>query len=87
MGEGDKRRDERNPVSLVVDYEGADDLVADYTENLSTGGIFVSTSRVLEIGSEVRLVLSFPGLLEPIRIAPRFELDVVFRPLLLSQRP
>ncbi|HUH04463.1 MAG TPA: TIGR02266 family protein [Kofleriaceae bacterium] len=63
------RQHQREPVTLVVEYEGADDLVADYTENLSSGGTFVNTAHEFEIGTEVQLVLSFPGLLEPIRLA------------------
>lgn len=62
------RRHSREPVTLVVEYEGADDLVADYTENLSSGGTFVNTAHEFEIGTEVQLVLSFPGLLAPIRL-------------------
>jgi uncharacterized protein (TIGR02266 family) len=66
---GDQRRHERQPVTLVVEYEGADDLVSDYTQNLSTGGTFVTTAHEFPIGTDVELVLSFPGLLAPIRIA------------------
>jgi uncharacterized protein (TIGR02266 family) len=65
----DKRRFERQPVTLVVEYEGADDLVADYTENLSAGGTFVNTTRTFAPGTHVKLMLSFPGLLRPIAIA------------------
>jgi uncharacterized protein (TIGR02266 family) len=61
-------RDHRDPIRLVVEYEDADDLVGDYTENLSLGGTFVVTSRELTIGTRVHLVLSFPGLLERIAI-------------------
>jgi uncharacterized protein (TIGR02266 family) len=64
----DKRKLDRTPITLLVEYEGADDFVGDYTENLSGGGTFVSTSRALEPGTIVRLVLSFPGLLEPIAL-------------------
>jgi uncharacterized protein (TIGR02266 family) len=64
----DQRSNSREPVTLFVEYEGADDLVGDYTENLSTGGTFVATNRPLPIGTHVQLVLSFPGLLEPIAI-------------------
>jgi uncharacterized protein (TIGR02266 family) len=64
----DKRNSDREPVTLFVEYEGADDLVGDYTENLSTGGTFVATNRELPIGTTIHLVLSFPGLLEPISI-------------------
>jgi len=68
MTEDEKRRDAREPVTLFVEYEGADDLVGDFTENLSSGGTFVATNRELPIGAQVRLVLSFPGLLEPISV-------------------
>ena len=68
MGDDDKRKSDREPVTLFVEYEGADDLVGDYTENLSSGGTFVATNRELPIGTNIQLVLSFPGLLEPISI-------------------
>jgi uncharacterized protein (TIGR02266 family) len=64
----DKRRAARQPVTLFVDYEGAEDLVGDFTDNLSSGGTFVTTNRTLPVGTQVQLVLSFPGLLEPISI-------------------
>jgi uncharacterized protein (TIGR02266 family) len=64
----EKRRDTREPVTLFVEYEGADDLIGDYTENLSSGGTFVATNRDIPIGTRIQLVLSFPGLLEPISI-------------------
>jgi uncharacterized protein (TIGR02266 family) len=64
----DKRTSDREPVTLFVEYEGADDLVGDFTENLSSGGTFVSTNRELPIGTRVQLVLSFPGLLQPVAV-------------------
>lgn len=64
----DRRGDERFAVALRVDYDDADDLVADYTENLSSGGACVASSREVELGTEVRLALSFPGLVSPIRV-------------------
>src|SRR3954462_7037706 len=69
MSDGEeKRRAAREAVTLFVEYEGADDLIGDFTENLSSGGTFVATNRALPIGTHVQLVLSFPGLLEPIAI-------------------
>ena len=65
----DKRHSDRESVTLFVEYEGADDLVGDYTENLSSGGTFVATNRELPIGTQIQLVLGFPGLLEPIAIS------------------
>jgi uncharacterized protein (TIGR02266 family) len=64
----EKRRAAREAVTLFVEYEGADDLVGDFTDNLSSGGTFVTTNRTLPVGTQVQLVLSFPGLLEPISI-------------------
>jgi uncharacterized protein (TIGR02266 family) len=64
----EKRQEPREAVTLFVEYEGADDLVGDFTENLSSGGTFVSTNRQLPLDTRVQLVLSFPGLLEPIAI-------------------
>jgi type IV pilus assembly protein PilZ len=62
----DRRTDPRQAVTLVVEYEGVEDLIADYTENLSRGGTFVHTERRLEEDTRVQLVLSFPGLLKPL---------------------
>lgn len=65
-GNADKRRETRAPVILRVDYDGPDDLVFDYTENLSSRGVFLKTARRFTAGDRIRLMLSFPGLLEPI---------------------
>lgn len=64
----DKRRHLRAPITLRVEYDGAEDLLGDYTDNLSHGGTFIATTRALPIGTAVRLVLSFRGLLAPIAI-------------------
>jgi hypothetical protein len=53
MTEDEKRRDTRELVTLFVEYEGADDLVGDFTENLSSGGTFVATNRELPLGTRV----------------------------------
>lgn len=64
----EQRRSEREAITLVVEYDGVDDLLVDYTENLSSGGTFVNTTREFEPDTRVRLMLSFPGLLQPIPI-------------------
>jgi uncharacterized protein (TIGR02266 family) len=64
----DKRMSDREPLTLFVESEGAEDLLSDYTENLSSGGTFVATTRELPVGTEITLVLGFPGLLEPISV-------------------
>jgi len=66
--EGDKRRHARADATLLVEYDGVDDLLGDYTDNLSHGGTFVATTRNLPAGTAVRLALSLPGLLAPIHV-------------------
>ncbi|OFX23309.1 MAG: hypothetical protein A2V77_00295 [Anaeromyxobacter sp. RBG_16_69_14] len=61
----DRRIDARFPLVLTVDFHGAPDVVHDYTENLSAGGLFIRTERSFSPGERVSLVLSFPGLLVP----------------------
>jgi uncharacterized protein (TIGR02266 family) len=58
---------------LKVEYADAGELVSDYTENISAGGTFVLTDRELPEGIEVKLVLSFPGLLRPLPLAGRVK--------------
>jgi uncharacterized protein (TIGR02266 family) len=69
----EKRRDPRVPLVLRVEYPGSPQAVRDATENLSAGGLFLRTDRVFAPGERVPLVMSFPGLLEPIEV----EVEVV----------
>lgn len=55
-------------ITLHVDYADADDLLADYTESLSTGVTRVANRRPLCEGTQVVLALTFPGLVSPIQI-------------------
>jgi uncharacterized protein (TIGR02266 family) len=50
-----KREHQRIPVSLQVSYLSKGDLQRDLVVNLSPGGLFVRTSKPLEIGTEVDL--------------------------------
>jgi uncharacterized protein (TIGR02266 family) len=68
--EGDskeKRSERRVPLLLRVEYPGAPGF-GDATENLSAGGLFIRTDRVLPPGSRVPLLVSFAGLVEPLRL-------------------
>jgi uncharacterized protein (TIGR02266 family) len=73
--DGEKRRDPRVPLVLRVDYPDSPDAVRDVTENLSVGGLFIRTTRILAEGARVPLQISFPGLLKPVEV----EVEVVRR--------
>ena len=68
--ESDQRDSSRVPFILKVDYPDRR-AFSDATENLSHGGLFIQTEQVLEVGRNVPLALSFPGLLDPIEIVGR----------------
>jgi len=57
------------PIVLTVDYDDADDLADELSEHLTTMSMCVANRRALPVGADVLLVLSFPGLVEPLRIA------------------
>jgi uncharacterized protein (TIGR02266 family) len=72
-GSDERRREAREQITLKVEYADAGELVSDYTENISSGGTFILTNRSFTPGAEVRLVLSFPGLLKPLPITGRVK--------------
>jgi uncharacterized protein (TIGR02266 family) len=64
----EKRSDPRVPLVLRVDYPGLPAAVRDATENVSPGGLFIRTERDLAPGQRLPLVVSFPGLLDPVEV-------------------
>jgi two-component system chemotaxis response regulator CheY len=64
----DRRTSPRRDIILRVDYDDAAEFWSDYTENLSVGGTFILTNQQFERGDEVSFGISFPGLLEPIKL-------------------
>lgn len=57
--------------SLRVDFEGPDDLVAEFDHSLSTGRAFFATDHAYGEGAKVRLLLTFVGLRAPIVVDAR----------------
>lgn len=64
----DRRLSRRLSLILQVEYPDREGFVADSTENLCAGGAFVRTERPLATGDRVPLMLSFPGLLDPLDV-------------------
>jgi len=67
MNQTDTRRHPRREMVMKISYQDVD-LLADYTENLSEEGIFITTTKKLAPGTEITFELSFPSLLKPIRL-------------------
>jgi len=59
-GVQDSRRFQRFPVVLEVRPRDLEDLYRMFTRDVSVGGMFLSTSRQLDVGSEVRLDVRHP---------------------------
>jgi type IV pilus assembly protein PilZ len=55
MSDEDKREHPRIPVSLRVVYLNRGELARDLVTDLSPGGLYLRTTRPLEIGTEVDL--------------------------------
>lgn len=56
----ERRRGERGPISLRVDYKRINSFFADYTKNISRGGTFIRTDRPLDVGTEFVFELGVP---------------------------
>jgi uncharacterized protein (TIGR02266 family) len=66
MDDREKRKFRREDLLLKVQYPDLDDFVHDCTENVSRGGTFIFSEKEWAIGDRIKLVLSFPGLLQPV---------------------
>ncbi len=64
MSEGERRTREypRFEVSAYVDYTGSEVLLYHRIQNISLGGICISTPSIEEVGTIVDLVINFPEL-------------------------
>lgn len=64
MSEEDRRPREfpRYEVSAYVDYTGSEVLLYHRIQNISLGGICISSPSIEEVGSTVDLVINFPEL-------------------------
>ncbi len=64
----ERRKSERGPAEIEVHYRTAQEFLSAYTQNISGGGVFVQTSRLLALNEEVLLRFTLPG------ISHRFEI-------------
>jgi len=67
----DRRRGDRLPIELKVEYQRVNTFFADYTKNISRGGTFIGTERPLPEGTEFVFALGVPQMEEPLRLRGR----------------
>lgn len=63
-----RRREERAPIELKVEYKRLNTFFYDYTKNISKGGTFIKTDRPLEVGTVFRFLLRVPAAVDPIEL-------------------
>ncbi len=63
-----ERREKRYSVSLKVTYETASDFIIDYTRNISSGGIFITSKSSPTLNSSLSFSLHPPGEVEPLEL-------------------
>ena len=56
----DNRHENRIPIQLLVDYQCDGHYLFDFCKDLGTGGVFIETSKPLEMGSIVELTFTIP---------------------------
>lgn len=63
-----KRQFDRAPVLFKVDYRTVDRFFTDFAENLSAGGMFISTPRPLDPGSTIIIEFILPVVQETLKV-------------------
>lgn len=64
----ERRRENRAPIELKVEYKRLNTFFYDYTKNISKGGTFIKTERPLDIGTLFVFKLRIPGTEDPIEL-------------------
>lgn len=57
----ERRRSERAPVTVRIEYSTVDALFSDFTRDINEGGIFVETDEPIPLDEKVELKLRLPG--------------------------
>jgi uncharacterized protein (TIGR02266 family) len=57
----ERRRSQRAPVTVRIEYATVDALFSDFTRDINEGGIFVETDEAIPLEQKVDLKLRLPG--------------------------
>ena len=58
--DSDRRAHPRMPVLIPVEYSNLSDFFVDYALDISHGGMFITTEREIEPGTEVEIKFALP---------------------------
>jgi type IV pilus assembly protein PilZ len=64
--ESERRREQRAPIELKVEYKRLNTFFYDYTKNISKGGTFIKTDKPLDIGTVFLFRLQLPAQTAPL---------------------
>jgi len=64
----ERRREQRAPIELKVEYKRLNTFFYDYTRNISKGGTFIKTERPLDVGTMFIFKLFVPVREAPIQL-------------------
>jgi uncharacterized protein (TIGR02266 family) len=67
----ERRRSERTPVVVRIEYETVDALFSEFTRNINEGGVFVETDTPASLDSVVQLQFQLPGSRVPLKVDGR----------------
>jgi len=57
----ERRRSQRAPITVRIEYSTVDALFSDFTRNVNEGGIFVETDEPIPLEEKVELKFRLPG--------------------------
>lgn len=63
-----QRRTARVPIEIKVEYKRINAFIADFTRDISGGGLFVRTDQPMPVGTEALFTLAIPRLEKPITL-------------------
>jgi len=64
-----KRKYERKPFFMVIDYSTEDRVFKDYIQNISSGGVFIETQMPFSQGQQLSLSFPLPNYQRYIKIS------------------
>lgn len=73
MSSAQQRRAPRVPIEVRVEYKRINAFIADFTRDISSGGLFIRTSEPLAVGTEAMFTLSIPRMERPVTLKGRVQ--------------